>query len=101
MTASTLAAAAEAGDAVADGGGWTGPSDGGGADDFGDVGAEVVSVVRGMACGDGAAVCDDEAAVCGGFGRIDVEAAPAAPPVAICTPINAAARIRAAAASTR
>ena len=101
MTASTLSAAAKAGDAVADGGGWTALADGGGVDDVGEVDAEGVSVMRGVACGDGATTCGDETTVSGCVGRIDVEATPAALPVAICTAISATARTTMAAATAR
>jgi hypothetical protein len=98
MTASTLSAAAKAGGAVADGGGWTALADGGGAGDVGEVDAEGVSVMRGVACGDGATTCGDETTVWGGLARIDVEAAL---PVAICTAIIATARITTPAATAR
>ena len=104
MTASTLSAAAKAGDAVADGGGWTALADGGGVgevDDVGEVDAEGVSVMRGVACGDGATTCGDETTVSGCVGRIDVEATPAALPVAICTAISATARTATPAATAR
>ncbi|HTA08641.1 MAG TPA: hypothetical protein VK836_09035 [Streptosporangiaceae bacterium] len=101
MTASTLSAAAEAGATVADGRGWTALVDGGGADDVGEVGAAGVSVVRGAACGDGANVCGDETTVWDGVGRIDLDAAPAALPVAICTAISATTRTTTAAATAR
>jgi hypothetical protein len=108
MAASTLSAAAEAGDGAADVEGRTALVDEGGAGDVGEVGAEEVSVTCGVACREWAAVCGDEPAVCGdeaavrgGVGRIDVESAPAGPPVAMCTAINATARTTPAAATAR
>jgi hypothetical protein len=98
MTARTLSAAGDAadgaecagaGDAVADGEGRVALADEEGADD---VGTGEVLVTPDVTGGDGATVCD-------GVGRIDVEAAPAAPPAAIRTAITATARTTTAAAS--
>lgn len=93
MTASTLSAAddAEASVAVADGEGRTALVDEDGADD---VGAGEVLVTPGVTGGDGAIVCD-------GVSRIDVAAAPAAPPAAMRTAITATATTTTAAASAR
>jgi hypothetical protein len=103
MTARTLSAAdeAEASDAEADGEGRTALVDEDGADEPGadedgadDVGPGEVLVTPGVTGGDGAIVCD-------GVSRIDVAAAPAAPPVAMRTAITATATTTTAAASAR